>query len=53
MADQDQVRKDETEVQSNEPEVTELDDQSLEDVPGGLATGDQEALLDGNGNCLC
>ena len=53
MADKDQVRKDEENVKHNaEPEVTELDDQSLDEASGG--TFDQESTLaDGNNNCYC
>jgi hypothetical protein len=48
--DKDQIKQDETVKQ--EPEVTELDDNTLEDASGGVADSDSE-LLDSNGNCLC
>ncbi|HEX6903341.1 MAG TPA: hypothetical protein VF789_26730 [Thermoanaerobaculia bacterium] len=54
MADKDQIRKDEENVKHNEAsEVTELDDQSLDEASGGSEFRDQEALADGNNNCLC
>lgn len=40
------------ESEEKEAEVTELDDKSLEDVPGGTFNNDSEAVAD-NGNCLC
>lgn len=50
MAEKDQIRKDEEKAQQT-PEVTELDDQSLDDVSGGIAELEREAAT--NGNCLC
>jgi hypothetical protein len=47
--DKDQIKQDET--VKHEPEVTELDDNTLEDASGGAMA--QEDLLDNNGNCLC
>jgi len=52
MADKDQVRKDEENVKHNaEPEVTELDDQTLDEASGG--TFEEQTLADGNNNCYC
>ncbi len=49
----DQIRKDEENVKTNtEPEVTELDDQSLDEASGG-AFEDQQSVADGNNNCIC
>ena len=45
--DKDQVKQDELQ----EPEVTELDDNSLEEASGGMAQ--DEELVSNNGNCLC
>ena len=51
MADKDQVRNEEnTPV---EAEVTELDDQSLDEASGGAFDQDSASLADTNGNCLC
>jgi hypothetical protein len=45
--DKDQIKQDELQ----EPEVTELDDNSLEDASGGATS--TEKLQSSNGNCLC
>jgi hypothetical protein len=48
----DQIRKDEENVKTNtEPEVTELDDQSLDEASGGAEM--EEALSSSNNNCVC
>lgn len=53
MADKDQIRKDEEKIKNTpkEAEVTELDDQALDEASGGAAY--QEELANTNGNCLC
>ena len=53
MADKDQTRNDEEIVKhSPETEVTELDDQTLDEASGG-AFEDQQSLDNTNNNCLC
>jgi hypothetical protein len=53
MADRDQIRNDEENVKHTpeEPEVTELDDQDLEEASGGEFS--ERAVDDTNNNCLC
>jgi hypothetical protein len=53
MADKDQVRQDEEIVKhAPEAEVTELDDQALDEASGGAAL-ESEALSSSNNNCVC
>lgn len=51
MADKDQIRNEEENVKQETPEVTELDDQDLDEASGGNFS--QEELADTNNNCLC
>jgi hypothetical protein len=53
MADKDQVRKDKENVKNTpqEAEVTELDDQSLDEASGGLDS--TQRMTDTNYNCVC
>jgi hypothetical protein len=57
MADKDQIRKDEENLKNTpeEAEVTELDDQNLEDVSGGEFDNEDSFSTgrDVNNNCLC
>jgi hypothetical protein len=57
MVDKDQIRKDEENVKHTpeEPEVTELDDQSLEEASGGYEDNEEigPGLANSNTNCLC
>ncbi len=52
MADKDQILKDEENIKHNaETEVTELDDQSLDEASGGAEM--EEEFSSSNNNCVC
>jgi hypothetical protein len=52
MTDKRQIREDEENVKPNEePEVTELDDQGLDEASGGAFQ--EPSLTDDNNNCIC
>jgi hypothetical protein len=52
MADKDQVRSEEN-VTPVEAEVTELDDQNLDEASGGTFENQDEFAANTNNNCLC
>lgn len=53
MADKDQLQSDEENVKHNaETDVTELDDQALDQASGG-AVSEDELESTTNNNCLC